>query len=70
MKKEFITGLLALVAQISGIVTVIAVIGYFMDAPDAATIVLISGPIFVVSFAIVSKLKGGFLWLIAWSLPF
>jgi hypothetical protein len=70
MKKEFIIALLALVAQLSGIVTVLAIVGYFMGAPDAATLVLISGPIFLVVFGIVSKLKGGIAWIILWSLPF
>lgn len=69
MKKEFITAVLALVAQLSGIVTVLALLGYFMDAPEASVLVLVSGAIFIISFAIVTKLKHGVSWLIAWSLP-
>jgi hypothetical protein len=69
MKKDFMVGLLALVAQLSGIVSVLAIAGVFYGAPDAFKILLVSGTIFLVTFIIVTKIKDAWTWLIVWSLP-
>ena len=69
MVKEFFTAVLALVAQVSGIVSVLAIIAFFLGAPDAVTILTISFPLFLVAFLIVIKLKNGWLWLFSLFLP-
>lgn len=69
MKKEFITAFLALVAQLLGIVTVLAFIGLLYGAADAGRILLFVAPLFAITFYITSKRNGGFSWLFAWFWP-
>jgi hypothetical protein len=69
VKKEFITGLIAFIAQISGIISILAVIGIFLGSADAGKVLLVAGPVFAVSFLITARIKNGFAWLFGWFLP-
>lgn len=69
MLKELMTGIVALIAQISGIISIFALLSIFAGAADGLSVLLIVGPLFVVTLLVTASLKGGFGWLFGWSLP-
>ena len=68
--KDALVGLIAFIAQVTGIISVFATAAYFWKGvDDALDILIFSGPIFVIFFLITCRIKGGLTWLLVWMLP-
>lgn len=67
MKKEFFIALIAFVSQISGSITVLSSIGFLYGATGATSILFVTVPVFIITFFVVTLIKGGMSWFISWS---
>lgn len=70
MVKEFLIEVLLLLTVVSGVITILAIAGWFWGAEDVKIVLLISGPVFVLCAIGVSFVRDGWKRILLEIFPF